>query len=114
MVAKSHYLGHEIYHDGIVWKLSETGETLHSREYRSGGQVERCAHCLLPPTPEDHDGCLGTLVSDKHGGIMNACCGHSDPTYAYIQYWDRTELRGEEAVREQQRLIKERENESKN
>lgn len=111
MTAKSQYLGHEIYHDGVVWRLSETDEVLHSPEYRSGGQIERCAHCLLPPTPEGHDGCLGAL-QDPY--IQNACCGHNDSSYAYIQYTDGSDIRGEEAIREQQRLIKERENESKN
>lgn len=40
-----------------------------------------CGHCGLHPTPEGHDGCLGTIP-----GAMNACCGHGNVELAYIQY----------------------------
>lgn len=51
-----------------------------------------CGKCGLPNTPEGHDGCLGTIP-----GATNACCGHGDPTQAYVQFPDRN-VRGEEAV----------------
>lgn len=60
-----------------------------------------CAKCGLMPTEEGHDGCLGTLK----GNIMNACCGHDDDRLAYIQYWDRSDIRGNDAVKEQKRLL---------
>lgn len=51
-----------------------------------------CGHCGLANTHAGHDGCLGELP-----GVMNACCGHGhdDP---YVQFPDRTELRGEQAL----------------
>lgn len=79
---------------------------------KGSGQYARCIECGLMPTEEGHDGCLGTLVSDKHGGIQNACCGHGDPTTAYIQYVDKDDrgkhidVRGQGAYEEQIRLIK--------
>lgn len=49
----------------------------------SGGRVnpDHCVHCGLDCTPEGHDACLGTLPHP----VMNACCGHGDPTKAYVQ-----------------------------
>ncbi len=41
----------------------------------------RCAACGQLPTPEGHDACLGTLP-----GVWNACCGHGDPSEAYVQF----------------------------
>lgn len=73
-------------------------------ELASGGQLYPCAKCGLPPTKEGHDGCLGTLVSPSRGGVMNACCGHGNNKQAYIQYWDRSDIRGEAAVKEQYKL----------
>lgn len=99
--------GNEIYHDGSVWRLSSTGEPLHDAINSGGGQELRCVACEKMPTPEGHDACLGNLPENL---VKNACCGHNDPEYAYIQYWDGTDIRGEEAIKEQQRLIKERDN----
>lgn len=68
------------------------------------GQRGICGKCKLPPTPEGHDGCLGTLQGD----VMNACCGHGNDNQAYIQYWDRSDVRGADAILEQARLISDR------
>ncbi len=65
------------------------------------GQFGICANCNLPPTEEGHDGCLGVLDESQ---VMNACCGHGNDSQAYIQYWDGTDVRGQEAVSEQLRL----------
>ena len=81
----------------------------------SGGQLYPCAHCGLPPTPEGHDGCLGTLQGD----IKNSCCGHGNDNQAYIQYdgdvgigeddgWGNSWIGGIEARIEQKRLVEER------
>ena len=67
------------------------------------GQFGRCAKCKKMPSKEGHDGCLGEL---KDKNIMNACCGHGRVDIAYIQYWDGSRIAGEEAIKEQQRLIK--------
>lgn len=82
-----------------------------SKEYtglESGsGQRGICIKCKKGPSPEGHDGCLGTL----QGPIMNACCGHGMDEMAYIQYWDITytkqsrRISGKEAILEQKRLL---------
>lgn len=71
-------------------------ELIYTPELIGSGQFGVCQHCGLLPTPEGHDGCLGTL--DK-SVVMNACCGHGDISQAYIQYWDSSCIRGEDAVR---------------
>lgn len=79
---------------------------LYYPENAGSGQYCNCAKCGLPPTPEGHDGCLGTLP----GPIMNACCGHGNDSQAYIQYWEseaggeRVIINGEDAVKEISRL----------
>jgi hypothetical protein len=70
--------------------------TEYTSDMAGSGQFGVCAHCKKLPTPEGHDGCLGTLPN-----IMNACCGHGNNAQAYIQYWSRDVIRGEYAVREQ-------------
>ena len=76
------------------------------REYTSedagGGQWGECHKCKLPPSPEGHDGCLGTLT----GPIMNACCGHGNIRMAYIQYWTKPRIAGKSAIKEQKRLLR--------
>ena len=71
-------------------------------EYIGSGQYGKRAKCGLSPTVEGHDGCLGTLL-DKQ--IMNACCGHGDDSYAYIQYWNGNIIRGNEAITIQKKLL---------
>ena len=73
----------------------------YTSEMAGSGQFGICAKCDRPPTPEGHDGCLGTLPGD----IMNACCGHGNDKQAYIQYWSKPDIRGEEAVTEQNKLL---------
>ena len=52
-----------------------------------------CGFCGKPNTKEGHDACLGTLPD-----VMNACCGHGRNDEAYVQFWDKPTLRGEEAI----------------
>jgi hypothetical protein len=76
------------------------------REYTSedagSGQWGICNKCKLPPSPEGHDGCLGTLP----GPIMNACCGHGNNKQAYIQYWTKPRIAGKSSIKEQKRLLR--------
>lgn len=65
------------------------------------GQYGICVKCKKGPTKEGHDGCLGALP----GPVMNACCGHGNDRQAYIQYWTRRKLMGDEAINEQGRLL---------
>ena len=53
----------------------------------------QCGRCDKPETPEGHDACLGTLPD-----VMNACCGHGRLREAYVQFWDRPRLAGQEAL----------------
>jgi len=71
--------------------------------YLTGYGKETCGHCGLRRTVEGHDGCIGTLPD-----VMNACCGHGEDGMAYVQFWGRERLEGEEALK----YIKRRQNNS--
>jgi len=73
----------------------------YTSDMAGSGQFGICGKCKKLPTKEGHDGCLGTLP----GKIMNACCGHGNDEQAYIQYWDKKRIAGNEAIAEQARLI---------
>lgn len=77
------------------------GKTYYGPEHAGSGQYGICGKCKKGPTPEGHDGCLGTLP----GLIINACCGHGNDSQAYIQYTDKTDIRGQEAVDEINKLL---------
>lgn len=68
---------------------------MYTPELAGSGQFGICAKCGLLPTPEGHDGCLGTLPEEV---VMNACCGHGSDSMAYVQFWDGSDVRGEEAI----------------
>jgi hypothetical protein len=80
--------GHPMYFADGEWRYVDTDEL-------TAGNARDCHECGKPPTVEGHDPCLGTLP-----GVQNACCGHGDPTQAYIQYEDGRDLRGAAAFRE--------------
>lgn len=52
-----------------------------------------CGSCNEKYTEEGHDPCLGTLE-----GVINACCGHGDTKTTYVQFEDKSTIRGEKAV----------------
>ncbi len=90
MTASSHFRGHKIECDKeqVAFVFSDTREpTVDTHKDRP------CGHCGLHSTPEDHDGCLGTLP-----GAMNACCGHGDMLDAYVQFWGGRRLSDSRAV----------------
>lgn len=70
-------------------------------EQAGSGQYGICGKCKKGPTLEGHDGCLGTLPSSY---IMSACCGHGNDDLAYIQYWSRVRISGQEAIQEINKL----------
>lgn len=88
MTAKSRFRGHLIEYNGTEWVYSDTKESTAGK-----WQERNCGHCGLFSTPEGHDGCLGTLPN-----VMNACCGHGLENDAYIQFWDRSVVRGSKAI----------------
>lgn len=68
------------------------------RGFTGGTPGDKCDKCKLTYGKEGHDACLGTLP-----GVMNACCGHGNVKYAYVQIWSRyddksVEIYGEDAV----------------
>lgn len=65
----------------------DTGELVEHNKDRA------CGHCGAENTPEGHDGCLGELPN-----VMNACCGHGNPKLAYVQFWDKSGIYGEDAI----------------
>lgn len=70
-------------------------------EMAGSGQRGRCAHCGELPTPEGHDGCVGTLPESV---VMNACCGHGRDSQAYVQYWGGEIVRGAQAIEQIEEL----------
>jgi hypothetical protein len=68
--------GHPIYLDKGVWRYVDTDEPT-VETWRS----RPCGHCGQMETADGHDACLGELP-----GVENACCGHGDPSAAYVQY----------------------------
>lgn len=84
----------------VIGNVDEPDEP-YTSEMAGSGQRGTCGKCKKGPTPEGHDGCLGTLP----GPIMNACCGHGNDEMAYIQYTNGSRIAGEDAIAEQQRLI---------
>ncbi|MCO7246415.1 hypothetical protein [Halomonas sp. Mc5H-6] len=90
MTATTHLRGHPIEWDILAtqWIYTDT------RQPTASTWEERpCGHCGDHCTPEGHDPCLGTLP-----GVMNACCGHGEANAAYVQFGDRTTVRGQEAL----------------
>ena len=69
-------------------------DIVYTPDMAGSGQFGVCAKCGELPTIEGHDGCLGVLA----GNVMNACCGHGNNDQAYIQYWDRERVSGNEAI----------------
>ena len=68
---------------------------LYTPEMAGSGQYGICVKCKKGPTKEGHDGCIGTLP-DKW--IMNACCGHGLYDLAYVQFWNKPKLMGQNAI----------------
>jgi hypothetical protein len=70
--------------------------------YLDGYAKQKCDHCGSKRTKEGHDGCIGELPN-----VMNACCGHGETKAAYIQFWDKSRIAGEQAlnyIRENKKL----------
>lgn len=89
MTAEHYLRGHPMEFVDNEWVYSDTHEsTVDTWEERP------CGHCGLHNTPEDHDGCLGTLP-----GVMNACCGHGNINDAYVQFEDGVIVRRKNAER---------------
>lgn len=62
-------------------------------------EKEPCNHCGKYKTYEGHDGCIGEL-----NGVANACCGHDNVDIAYVQFYDGFIIWGEDAIKIQEIL----------
>ena len=86
MSVKGKHRGHDITYSD-QWRYVDTGLPVKNQLNRD------CAYCGLANTVEGHDGCLGTLL-----GVRNACCGHGDQQFAYVQFTSMACVRGEAAI----------------
>ncbi len=85
---KSVYDDRDISFNGEVWFFCDSGESV-----RDSWMKEPCERCSKVRTTEGHDRCLGTL-----DGVRNACCGHGQIEKAYVQFWDKTQFDGNDAI----------------
>jgi len=85
-MATSFYRGHKITHNPDGWEYIDTGE-------KTEGSDRKCGNCNGESRKDGHDACVGELPD-----VMNACCGHGNDEEAYIQFWDKSEIRGLAAV----------------
>jgi len=85
-MAESKLRGHCIIYIDNKWLYADTMTP-------TAGNRRQCKRCDKPETSEGHDHCLGTIV-----GVMNTCCGHGEKAETYIQYWDGSCIRGDEAI----------------
>lgn len=76
----------ELKNDEFVY--SDTKETV-----KDHWKTKACGYCGLNFTKEGHDGCIGEIPN-----VMNACCGHGIENDAYIQFLDKSCIRGKNAV----------------
>lgn len=80
--------GHPIVYEDGEWRYQDTGEpTL------AGWKDRSCGLCGEGQMDEGYDPCLGGLP-----GVRNACCGHGNAEEAYVQFADRSDVRGRDAL----------------
>lgn len=78
------YRGHEIE---LVYVYKDNKQPVADNVNRS------CGYCGQQNTIEGHDGCLGALPN-----VINACCGHGNTKEAYIQFDNKSVIRGQGAI----------------
>lgn len=84
MTATSTTRGNPIHFDESkqAWLVTETGEKLKDAELD-------CTVCKQPCPLKEPDPCLGELP-----GVRHACCGHGDPSQAYIVFENGIKVTG--------------------
>jgi hypothetical protein len=76
-------MGNDLLHGHEVeFVYVDNGET-------TVGNRRPCGKCHKPDRDDEHDACLGSLP-----GVVNACCGHGDPTQSYIVFTNGITVRG--------------------
>ena len=88
--------GHQTRFDEDAWKwvyaddLTPVGDV---------GDKRPCSRCGKFPTADGHDACIANLPGD----VIAACCGHGiEPPY--MMFGDGSEVRGQDAIDEIERL----------
>lgn len=71
MAATSDLRGHKIVWKEKGWFYADTNEP--------ADDSRPCIYCGRYPTEEGFDACLGKIE-----GCIAACCGHGDPSRAYV------------------------------
>lgn len=96
-MVKSKWRGHNILFYNEAWYYTEDNVLV------SEDPKRKCKYCGLDNRPDDdHDPCLGELP-----GVRNACCGHGNINEAYIEFSDRTIIRGKDTIEALKRLKEE-------
>lgn len=93
MTTKSKYRGIEIEYNGEGWIYADTKQSVEKTK-------RACGNCGKHTAANEHDICISNLP-----GVMNACCGHGNDDSAYIQFWDKKEIRGKQARKIQLELL---------
>lgn len=81
------FRGHPIVWRNDMWVYEDNGLPIPGW----GGEVRPCIVCGQREWSGEGavDKCLGLLP-----GVSNACCGHGDPAYSYIQFTNGLLIRG--------------------
>jgi len=85
-VNKSLYRGNLIVWINDEWVYSDTKEPT---AVVSGGKIRPCGFCGKSSQSSEPDPCLGMLP-----GVLNACCGHGNPSEAYVCFENGVRLAG--------------------
>lgn len=84
MAARAFYRGHPLIVIHGQWVYKDT----HEKAPVEGGIPRPCKKCGKVGE-NGVDACLGILP-----GVRNACCGHGDPSKAFVQFTNNIVLRG--------------------
>lgn len=88
MAVKSSWRGHDILFINQSWVYADNSQPVSENPKR------HCGYCGKRPTEKDHDFCIRDLPA-----VKNACCGHGVIDEAYVQFFDKSDLRGLHALR---------------
>ena len=88
MPTAEYFRGHKIVEVGGQWLFCDTVEVVENAWTR-----RPCGFCGRDNTPDNHDGCIGTLR-----GVMNACCGHGESRLAYVQFTNGLRISNQTAI----------------
>lgn len=86
----TYYKGHRMFLDKSIqeWRYKDDRSLV-----KDNWQLRPCGYCQKYSGVNGHDPCLGML-----NGVMNACCGHGNKSFAYVQFDDGNTVSGEKAI----------------